>query len=112
MGIHREGWFHGGLPPSEWCHIDVHERAALMSVPCEDGIHLLSLGGPPEITQPCLLIWGDRDAHLGPELTQGLEQWVPSIRIEHLPDASHWVLEEAPEQVTQLILDFVGARSA
>ena len=18
MGIHREGWFHGGLPPSEW----------------------------------------------------------------------------------------------
>lgn len=69
-------------------------------------------GGPPEITQPCLLIWGDRDAHLGPELTQGLEQWVPSIRIEHLPDASHWVLEEAPERVTQLILDFVGARSA
>jgi uncharacterized protein (TIGR03083 family) len=40
-----------GLPPSDWCHIDVHEQAALMSVPCEDGIHLLSVTGTPEITR-------------------------------------------------------------
>ncbi|HEU4947623.1 MAG TPA: FAD-dependent monooxygenase [Kribbella sp.] len=40
-----------GLPASEWCHIDVHERSALMSVPCEDGVHLLSLAGPPGITR-------------------------------------------------------------
>ncbi|MFF5986701.1 FAD-dependent monooxygenase [Prauserella flavalba] len=40
-----------GLPASEWCHLDIHERAALMSVPCEDGIHLLSLAGPPELTR-------------------------------------------------------------
>jgi uncharacterized protein (TIGR03083 family) len=49
MGLLLAYW--RGLPASEWCHIDVHERAALMSVPCEDGIHLLSLGGPPEITR-------------------------------------------------------------
>jgi 2-polyprenyl-6-methoxyphenol hydroxylase-like FAD-dependent oxidoreductase len=40
-----------GLPASEWCHIDMHERAALMSAPCEDGIHLLSLAGPPTMTR-------------------------------------------------------------
>ncbi|WP_436498626.1 FAD-dependent monooxygenase [Actinokineospora sp. HUAS TT18] len=40
-----------GLPESEWCHIDLHERAALMSAPAEDGIHLLSLAGPPEFTR-------------------------------------------------------------
>ena len=40
-----------GLPPSDWCHIDVREQSALMSVPCEDGIHLLSLTGTPEITR-------------------------------------------------------------
>ncbi|TDD26910.1 maleylpyruvate isomerase family mycothiol-dependent enzyme [Kribbella turkmenica] len=40
-----------GLPPADWCHIDVHERSALMSVPCEDGIHLLSVTGTPEITR-------------------------------------------------------------
>jgi uncharacterized protein (TIGR03083 family) len=49
MGLLMAYW--RGLPASQWCHIDVHERAALMSVPCEDGIHLLSLGGPPEITR-------------------------------------------------------------
>jgi 2-polyprenyl-6-methoxyphenol hydroxylase-like FAD-dependent oxidoreductase len=40
-----------GLPPSDWCHIDVHEQSALMSVPCEDGIHLLSVTGTPELTR-------------------------------------------------------------
>ncbi len=40
-----------GLPPSDWCHIDVHEQSALMSVPCEDGVHLLSVTGTPEITR-------------------------------------------------------------
>ena len=40
-----------GLPASDWCHIDVQKDAALMSVPCEDDLHLLSLAGPPEITR-------------------------------------------------------------
>lgn len=40
-----------GLPASDWCRIDVHAHAALMSAPCEDGIHLLSLAGPPDITR-------------------------------------------------------------
>lgn len=40
-----------GLPPSDWCRIDVHERAALMSVPVEDGLHLLSVSGAVDITR-------------------------------------------------------------
>ncbi|MFC0626030.1 FAD-dependent monooxygenase [Kribbella deserti] len=40
-----------GLPSSEWCHIDLHEQSALMSVPCEDGIHLLSLAAGPDVTR-------------------------------------------------------------
>jgi uncharacterized protein (TIGR03083 family) len=40
-----------GLPPSDWCQIDVHERWGLMSSPCEDDLHLLSVAGPPEITR-------------------------------------------------------------
>lgn len=40
-----------GLPPSDWCHIDVHEQSALMSVPVEDGVHLLSVTGTPDITR-------------------------------------------------------------
>lgn len=40
-----------GLPRTEWGQIDVHERASLMSIPCEDGVHLLALAGPPELTR-------------------------------------------------------------
>lgn len=40
-----------GLPDSGWCHIDVQARLGLMSAPCEDGLHLLSVAGPPELTR-------------------------------------------------------------
>ena len=40
-----------GLPSSDWCRIDVREQSALMSAPCEDGLHLFALAGPPEITR-------------------------------------------------------------
>ncbi len=40
-----------GLPDADWCHIDVHEHAALLSSPCEDGLHLLSVSGPPELSR-------------------------------------------------------------
>jgi uncharacterized protein (TIGR03083 family) len=40
-----------GLPDADWCHIDVHAQAALMSAPCEDGLHLLSVAGPPELSR-------------------------------------------------------------
>ncbi|HEU4426381.1 MAG TPA: FAD-dependent monooxygenase [Pilimelia sp.] len=40
-----------GLPHSDLCRLDIHEHAALMSAPCEDGIHLLSLAGEPTLTR-------------------------------------------------------------
>ena len=40
-----------GLPDSDWCQIDVHEQLGLMSAPCEDGVHLLSVAGPAELTR-------------------------------------------------------------
>jgi epoxide hydrolase 4 len=66
---------------------------------------------PPDegrIDPPTMLIWGDQDAYLRVELTRGLERWVPRLRVEHLPDASHWVMADAPERVTDLLLDFLG----
>ncbi|HVF11957.1 MAG TPA: NAD(P)/FAD-dependent oxidoreductase [Actinomycetota bacterium] len=41
-----------GLPDREFASLDIHgDRSALMWNACEDGIHLLSLGGPPELTR-------------------------------------------------------------
>jgi epoxide hydrolase 4 len=57
---------------------------------------------------PTLVIWGERDAFLGRELTVGLERWVPDLRVEYLPDSGHWVQQDEPEIVTRLMLDFLG----
>jgi pimeloyl-ACP methyl ester carboxylesterase len=54
-----------------------------------------------------LLIWGEQDQALTIRMTHGLEEWVPNLRIERLPEASRWVAEEAPERVTALLTDFL-----
>jgi pimeloyl-ACP methyl ester carboxylesterase len=59
------------------------------------------------IDHPVLLIWGEQDQALTIRMTHGLEEWVPNLRIERLPEASHWVAEEAPERVTALLTDFL-----
>ena len=58
---------------------------------------------------PTLVIWGMRDRALLPCLLDGLEACVPDLRIERLPGATHWVMQEAAERVNSLIRDFVGA---
>ena len=37
----------------------------------------------------------------------GLEQWVPDIRVERIPGASHWVQIDAAERVNELLIDFL-----
>jgi epoxide hydrolase 4 len=70
----------------------------------------LFLRPPPKyrvIDIPTLLIWGERDRHLGVGCTQGLEPWVPRLRVERLPEASHWVMADEPEQVNRLLVEFL-----
>ncbi len=61
------------------------------------------------ITLPTLLIWGMRDRYLRPTLLNGLERWVPDLRIERLPEATHWVQHEQPERVNDLLVEFLRA---
>jgi epoxide hydrolase 4 len=62
------------------------------------------------ITAPTLLIWGDRDRYLSPRATENLSPWVPRLRIQHIPDASHWVQQDAPERVNEWMIDFLRGR--
>jgi pimeloyl-ACP methyl ester carboxylesterase len=66
-------------------------------------------GGAPRarvIDCPVLVIWGDRDRFLGKELATPPARFVPNARVEHLPDASHWVQSAAPERVNELLVAF------
>ena len=40
-----------GLPASDWIRLDMHERSAFMAAPCEDGLHLLTVAGPADLTR-------------------------------------------------------------
>jgi pimeloyl-ACP methyl ester carboxylesterase len=54
-----------------------------------------------------LVIWGQRDRYLGPNLAEPYRDDVSNLdRVERLPDASHWVHHDEAERVTQLLIDF------
>jgi epoxide hydrolase 4 len=61
----------------------------------------------PPITIPTLVIWGERDPYLGLPLLEGLREWVPDLRVERVPDASHWIQVDAPEKVNGLMIEFL-----
>jgi pimeloyl-ACP methyl ester carboxylesterase len=61
----------------------------------------------PPITVPTLVIWGERDPYLGLPLLEGLREWVPDLRIERLPEASHWIQVDAPEKVNRWMIEFL-----
>jgi pimeloyl-ACP methyl ester carboxylesterase len=75
-------------------------RAALRRSPRKALAHLRPI---PAST---LVIWGMRDRHLGSELAVPAPEWVPDVRFEPIPDATHWVQHDAPERVTELLLGF------
>ena len=59
------------------------------------------------IEAPVLVIWGEKDRYLGPELAEPDRQWVPDVRVERVPNASHWLQLDQPERVNTLLLDFL-----
>lgn len=60
------------------------------------------------IEAPTLLIWGMRDRYLVPGLTEGLGPWVPNLKVERLPNATHWVQHDEPRRVNELLVSFLG----
>lgn len=63
------------------------------------------------IEVPTLIIWGEREPVMLPSTLDGTEEWAPDLRIEHIPSAGHFVQHDAPERVSQLLVDFARERS-
>jgi epoxide hydrolase 4 len=59
--------------------------------------------GTPQIEVPTLMLWGEEDAALGKELTYGTDSYVNDLTLRYLPNVSHWVQQEAPETVNQMM---------
>ena len=55
---------------------------------------------------PTLVLWGEGDRYLGPELLDGLEALVPDLRLVRIPGASHWLPADAADRVNAELLAF------
>lgn len=54
-----------------------------------------------------LVVWGEKDPALGTELLHGLERVAPRVRVHRMPGVSHWVQNEAPEEVNRVLVEFL-----
>lgn len=82
-------WYRANMPPASW-----------LRPPPE----------PPPVTVPTLAIWGEADTYLDLALLEGSVATVTGpLRVERLPGVSHWVQQEAPDAVTAILVDFLGA---
>ncbi len=59
------------------------------------------------IELPTLVIWGMKDTALLPGNLDGLDEYVPDLRIHRIEDGSHWVINEQPDAVNAVIREFI-----
>jgi epoxide hydrolase 4 len=67
----------------------------------------IALGRSARIAADTLVIWGERDPALTVGLLDGLETVAPRVQVHRIPDAGHDVQNEAPQEVNQVLMDFL-----
>lgn len=72
-----------------------------------DAVHLARSA---RVDAPTLVIWGERDTSLGIELLDDLKRVAPRVRVHRITNASHWVQNEAPDEVNRVLIEFLSAR--
>ncbi|XP_065275734.1 epoxide hydrolase 3-like [Emys orbicularis] len=61
-----------------------------------------------DVLVPTLVIWGEKDVYLEAGMIPLLEQYVRKrCRVRRIPEASHFVSEDQPDKVNQLIWSFL-----
>ena len=74
-------------------------RASPLRPPTDSDSAILKVELSPEqvtVRVPTLVIWAEDDIALPVSLLDGLESWVPSMRVVRVPQATHWILHERP----------------
>ena len=77
-------------------------RASPLRPPTGDDAALFKIEFPAELVTvkvPTLVVWAEEDIALPVGLLDGLEAWVPSLRVVRVPRATHWIVHERPQEV-------------
>ena len=64
------------------------------------------------LPHPTLILWGERDPWVSAKIGEDLASTIGGSKLVRLPNASRLVPEDAPDMVSDLVLDFIGARTA
>jgi epoxide hydrolase 4 len=83
--------------------LNYYRAAGLRSPLPEDS----ALRRPMMIPSPTLVIWGEKDTALLTGNLDGLEKYVKTLRVERVPEGSHWVIHEKPALVIQYMREFL-----
>jgi epoxide hydrolase 4 len=86
-------------------------RASPLKPPLTSDDAVMKLAFTPEfvtVNVPTLVIWGEADTALPLGLLDGLEPFVPQMRLVRVPGASHWIVHEQPALVVREIEQFLA----
>lgn len=67
------------------------------------GARRVAAMGFPVVETPTLLIWGEEDPILVPATTDDAHNWVEDLTRRFIPGVGHWVQQEAPETVNEML---------
>ena len=93
---YREVW-RAGL--SGGCN---YYRASPLRPPTTGDSTVMTIRFPPEavtVRVPTLVVWAEDDIALPTSLLDGLDAFVPQMRLVRLADATHWVIHEQPATI-------------
>jgi len=77
------------------------------------GMKRLEVMGFPMIETPTLILWGEQDPILPPEMIADADTWVRDLTTKLIPDSGHWLQQEAPEAVNAYLRDWLpGAKDS
>jgi pimeloyl-ACP methyl ester carboxylesterase len=71
----------------------------------------MAMGRRARTDAETLVVWGELDPALGIGLIDRLDRVAPKVRVYRIPDASHWVQNEAPDEVNRALVDFLRGNS-
>jgi pimeloyl-ACP methyl ester carboxylesterase len=57
---------------------------------------------------PTLVIWGEKDSTMVVENLNGLERYVPDLKVVRVPEGTHWIIHEMPDVITREAKAFLG----
>jgi pimeloyl-ACP methyl ester carboxylesterase len=89
-------------------------RASPLHPPSSGDVGPLRLKFSPadfRVKVPTRVIWGEQDQALLKTQLDGLDKFVDDLKIERIPEGSHWVIHEQPDRINQLLRGFLSEQT-